>query len=45
MNVQVEVTAQTDRLIIRPWRQSDAERVLDIQSRWDVVRGSMTTRR
>jgi RimJ/RimL family protein N-acetyltransferase len=38
VNVQVEVTAQTDRLIIRPWRQSDAERVLDIQSRWDVVR-------
>jgi RimJ/RimL family protein N-acetyltransferase len=32
------VVAETDRLLIRAWTQGDAERVLDIQSRWDVVR-------
>ena len=38
MSVQVEVVTETDRLLVRQWRQSDAERVLDIQSRWEVVR-------
>jgi RimJ/RimL family protein N-acetyltransferase len=33
-----ELVLDTDRLWIRQWNQSDAERVLDIQSRWDVVR-------
>lgn len=38
MSVEVQVVTETDRLLLRQWRQSDAERVLDIQSRWDVVR-------
>jgi RimJ/RimL family protein N-acetyltransferase len=38
VSAEVEVIAETERLLIRQWRQSDAERVLDIQSRWDVVR-------
>lgn len=29
---------ETDRLIIRPWRHDEAPRVLDIQSRLEVVR-------
>lgn len=33
-----ELVFETDRLWIRQWNQSDAERVLDIQGRWDVVR-------
>jgi RimJ/RimL family protein N-acetyltransferase len=38
VSVQVEVVTETDRLLVRQWRKSDAERVLDIQSRWEVVR-------
>jgi RimJ/RimL family protein N-acetyltransferase len=38
VSVRVEVIAGTDRLLVRQWRRSDAERVLDIQSRWEVVR-------
>jgi len=32
------LVTQTDRLRIRQWMPDDAERVLDIQSRWEVVR-------
>ncbi|MFE9428617.1 GNAT family N-acetyltransferase [Kitasatospora sp. NPDC006697] len=28
----------TERLVVRQWRQSDRERVLDIYSRWEVAR-------
>lgn len=38
MNVPDDLIAQTDRLWVRHWNQSDAARVLDIQSRWEVVR-------
>ena len=32
------VVAETDRLVIRPWRVEEAPRVLDIQSRMEVVK-------
>ena len=32
------VVAQTERLVIRPWRFEEAPRVLDIQSRIEVVK-------
>jgi RimJ/RimL family protein N-acetyltransferase len=38
VSARAETIAETGRLLVRQWRQSDAERVLDIQSRWDVVR-------
>ena len=38
MNAPAELVSETERLWIRQWNQSDAERVLDIQSRREVVR-------
>ena len=38
MNVPAELVSETERLWIREWNQADADRVLDIQSRWEVVR-------
>ena len=38
MSSEREIITETDRLLIRSWTQGDAERVLDIQSRWDVIR-------
>ena len=32
------LVAETDRLVIRPWRVEEAPRVLDIQSRMEVVK-------
>jgi RimJ/RimL family protein N-acetyltransferase len=36
---------RTERLIVRPWNQSDADRHFDIYSRWEVARwlGSVPT--
>lgn len=31
-------TISTDRLLLRPWRVEDADFLLDLQSRWEVVR-------
>ena len=31
-------TLTTDRLVLRPWTTADAGAVLDIYSRWDVMR-------
>jgi RimJ/RimL family protein N-acetyltransferase len=31
-------TIVSDRLLLRPWRDDDAEFLLDLESRWDVVR-------
>ena len=31
-------TIASDRLLLRPWRDDDADFLLDLQSRWDVVR-------
>jgi RimJ/RimL family protein N-acetyltransferase len=36
--VPAELVIETERLWIRQWRDADAPRVLDIQSRWEVVR-------
>lgn len=33
-----ELVFETERTWVRQWRESDADRVLDINSRWDVVR-------
>ena len=33
-----EIIAETERLVIRPWRLEEAPRVLDIQSRIEVIR-------
>jgi hypothetical protein len=38
VNVPAELVSETERLWIREWNQADADRVLDIQSRWEVVR-------
>ncbi|MEV0720988.1 GNAT family N-acetyltransferase, partial [Asanoa sp. NPDC050611] len=31
-------TVTTERLLLRPWRADDADFLLDLESRWDVVR-------
>jgi RimJ/RimL family protein N-acetyltransferase len=31
-------TIASDRLLLRPWRDDDADFLLDLESRWDVVR-------
>ncbi|MEG3632810.1 GNAT family N-acetyltransferase [Micromonospora palythoicola] len=31
-------TIASDRLLLRPWRDEDADFVLDLESRWEVVR-------
>jgi RimJ/RimL family protein N-acetyltransferase len=31
-------TIASDRLLLRPWRDDDADFLLDLQSRWEVVR-------
>ena len=31
-------TLRTERLVLRPWRDDDADFLLDLQSRWEVVR-------
>jgi RimJ/RimL family protein N-acetyltransferase len=31
-------TITSDRLLLRPWRDDDADFLLDLESRWDVVR-------
>lgn len=38
-------TIESDRLLLRPWAVEDADFLLDLQSRWDVVRflGSQPT--
>ncbi|MET8908952.1 GNAT family N-acetyltransferase [Micromonospora sp. NPDC004551] len=31
-------TIASDRLLLRPWRDEDADFLLDLESRWEVVR-------
>jgi RimJ/RimL family protein N-acetyltransferase len=31
-------TITSDRLLLRPWRDDDADFLLDLESRWEVVR-------
>ena len=38
-------TLTTPRLTLRPWQPDDADAVLDIYSRWDVMRYVGTTPR
>lgn len=38
MSAPDELVFETERTWVRQWRESDADRVLDINSRWDVVR-------
>lgn len=38
MHHRPPVVATTERLVIRPWTEHDAEALLDIYSRWEVAR-------
>ena len=38
MSVPDELVFETERTWVRQWRESDADRVFDINSRWEVVR-------
>jgi RimJ/RimL family protein N-acetyltransferase len=33
-----DIAYETERLVLRPWREADADRFADMYSRWDVVR-------